>query len=49
MKNIREELEFIDEVINVATLRETKLKQKIAARHKKKVIKRKFKVGDLIL
>jgi len=30
-------------------LRETALKQKIAARHSKKVIKREFEVGDLIL
>jgi len=30
-------------------LRETALKQKIAARHNKKVIKREFEVGDLVL
>jgi hypothetical protein len=30
-------------------LRETTLKQKIAARHNKKVVKREFEVGDLVL
>ena len=43
--NLREELEFVDE----ATLREIALKQKIAARHSKRVIKREFEVGDLVL
>jgi DNA polymerase IIIc chi subunit len=46
--NLREELEFVDEVRSEAAQRETALK-KIAARHNKKVIKREFKVGDLIL
>jgi hypothetical protein len=31
------------------TLRETTLKQKIDARHSKRVIKREFEVGDLVL
>jgi hypothetical protein len=31
------------------TFREAALKQKIAARHSKKVIKREFEVGDLVL
>jgi len=30
-------------------LRETALKQKIAARHNKKVIRKEFEVGDLVL
>jgi len=30
-------------------LRETALKKKIAARHNKKVIRREFEVGDLVL
>jgi hypothetical protein len=47
--NLREELEFVDEVRIGATLREAALKQKIAARHNKKVIKREFEVGDLVL
>jgi len=47
--NLREELEFVDEVKSEAALRETALKQKIAARHSKKVIKREFEVGDLVL
>jgi len=47
--NLREKLEFKDEVRSEAALRETTLKQKIAARHSKKVIKREFKVGDLVL
>jgi DNA polymerase IIIc chi subunit len=46
--NLREELEFVDEVRIGATLRESALKQKIAARHSKKVIKREFNVGDLV-
>jgi hypothetical protein len=47
--NLREELEFVDEIRSEDALRETTLKQKIAARHNKKVIKREFKVGDLVL
>jgi len=47
--NLREELEFVDEVRSEAALRETTLKQKIAVRHNKKVIKREFEVGDLVL
>ena len=47
--NPREELEYVDEVRDQAALRETALKQKIAARHSKKVIKREFEVGDLVL
>jgi hypothetical protein len=47
--NLREELKFVDEVRINATLREAALKQKIAARHNKKVRKREFEVGDLVL
>jgi len=47
--NLREELEFVDEVKSEAALRETTLKHKIAARHSKKVIKREFEVGNLVL
>jgi hypothetical protein len=47
--NLREKLKFVDEVRIGATLRETVLKQKIATRHSKKVIKREFEVGDLVL
>jgi len=47
--NLREELKFVDEVRNDAALREITLKQKIAARHNKKVIKREFEIGDLVL
>jgi len=46
--NIREELEFVDEVRSDVALQEIELKQKIAAHHKKKVIKREFEVGDLV-
>jgi len=49
MANLCEELQFVDEVRNEAALRETTLKQKIVARHSKKVIKREFEFGDLIL
>jgi len=48
-KNLREELEFVDEIRNDAALRETTLKQKIVARHSKRVVKREFEVGDLVL
>jgi len=47
--NLCEELKFVDEVRSEAALRETTLKQKIATRHNMKVIKREFKVGDLVL
>ena len=47
--NLREEFEFVDEVRSEAALRETTLKQKIVARHSKKVIKREFEVGNLVL
>jgi len=49
MANLHEELEFVDEVRSEAALRETALKQKIAARYSKKLIKREFEVGDLVL
>jgi hypothetical protein len=39
----------VDEVRIGATLREAALKQKIVARHSKKVIRREFEVGDLVL
>lgn len=41
--------EEVDEVRNQAALRETSLKQKIAASHGKKVVNREFEVGDLVL
>lgn len=47
--NLRKELEFVDEVRIRATLREAVLKQKIAAPHSKKVKRREFEVGDLVL
>jgi len=47
--NLHEEFEFVDEVRSEAALREITLKQKIAARHSKKVIKREFEGGDLVL
>jgi len=47
--NLREELEFVDKVRSEAALRETTLKEKIAARHSKNVIRREFEVGDLVL
>jgi len=47
--NLREQLKFVDEVQSEAALLETTLKQKIAARDSKKVIKREFAVGDLVL
>lgn len=45
-------MEFVEEILNESALKEVALKQKIASRHrkkKKKVIKREFEAGDLIL
>lgn len=42
-------VEEVDEVRNEAALHETTLKQKITARHSKKVVNREFEVGDLFL
>ena len=47
--NLREELEFVDEVRSEASLREIARKQKIVARHNKRVIKREFQVGHLVI
>jgi hypothetical protein len=47
--NLCEELEFVDEVRINATLREAVLKAKIDARHSKRVGKREFEVGGLVL
>ncbi|GAU46047.1 hypothetical protein TSUD_191180 [Trifolium subterraneum] len=46
---LREELDLVEELRTGASLRETTLKQKIAARHDKRVIKREFEVGSLVL
>ncbi|CAJ2654489.1 unnamed protein product [Trifolium pratense] len=46
---LREELDLVDEIRTGASLREATLKQKIAARHDVKVIKREFEVGSLVL
>ncbi|GAU40562.1 hypothetical protein TSUD_35790 [Trifolium subterraneum] len=46
---LREELDLVEELRTGASLREATLKQKIAARHDKRVIKRKFEVGSLVL
>jgi ribonuclease HI len=46
---LREELDLIEELRHGATLKEAALKQKIAARHDQKVIKREFEVGSLVL
>ncbi|GAU22742.1 hypothetical protein TSUD_138660 [Trifolium subterraneum] len=46
---LREELDLVEELRTGASLREATLKQKIAARHDKMVIKREFEVGSLIL
>ncbi|GAU45602.1 hypothetical protein TSUD_285710 [Trifolium subterraneum] len=46
---LREELDLVEELRTGASLREATLKQKIAARHDKRVIKREFKVGSLVL
>jgi len=47
--NLPEKLEFVEEVRSEAASRETTLKQKITACQIKKVIKREFEVGDLVL
>ncbi|GAU48061.1 hypothetical protein TSUD_404890 [Trifolium subterraneum] len=46
---LREELDLVEELRTGASLREATLKQKIAARHDKRVIKREFGVGSLVL
>ncbi|GAU19534.1 hypothetical protein TSUD_303470 [Trifolium subterraneum] len=46
---LREELDLVEELRTGASLREVTLKQKIAARHDKRVIKREFEVGSLVL
>ncbi|GAU45958.1 hypothetical protein TSUD_301670 [Trifolium subterraneum] len=46
---LREELDLIEELRTGASLREATLKQKIAARHDKRVMKREFEVGSLVL
>ncbi|CAJ2668042.1 unnamed protein product [Trifolium pratense] len=48
-KMLREELDLLEELRDGAALREATLKQKIAKRHDKKVIKREFDVGTLVL
>ncbi|GAU51501.1 hypothetical protein TSUD_76100 [Trifolium subterraneum] len=46
---LREELDLVEELRTGASLREATLKQKIAAQHDKRVIKREFEVGNLVL
>ncbi|GAU18714.1 hypothetical protein TSUD_80020 [Trifolium subterraneum] len=46
---LREELDLVEELRTGASLREATLKQKIAARHDKRVIKREFEVGSLVM
>ncbi|GAU24659.1 hypothetical protein TSUD_322670 [Trifolium subterraneum] len=46
---LREELDLVEELRTGASLQEATLKQKIAARHGKRVIKREFEAGSLVL
>ncbi|GAU51366.1 hypothetical protein TSUD_134070 [Trifolium subterraneum] len=46
---LREEIDLVEELRTGASLREATLKQKIGARHDKRVIKREFEVGSLVL
>ncbi|MCI11127.1 hypothetical protein A2U01_0032227 [Trifolium medium] len=46
---LREELDLLEELRDGAALREASLKQKIANRHDKKVIKREFEIDSLVL
>ena len=46
---LREELDLVDEIREGAALREARLKQQITLRHDRKVIKREFDVGSLVL
>ncbi|GAU34163.1 hypothetical protein TSUD_162630 [Trifolium subterraneum] len=46
---MREELDLVEEIRTAASLKETSLKQLVAARHDTKVIKRDFEVGSLVL
>ncbi|MCI45426.1 gypsy retrotransposon integrase-like protein, partial [Trifolium medium] len=45
---LREELDLVEELRTAASLREASLKQKVAARHDLKVLKREFDVGSLV-
>jgi hypothetical protein len=46
---LREELDLVDEVLELARLTEMSRKQRVAQRYNTKVVKRKFAVGDLVL
>ncbi|KAK2374246.1 protein NYNRIN [Trifolium repens] len=46
---LREELDLVEELRTTASLCEVSLKQKLAARHDTKVLKRDFEVGSLVL
>ncbi|GAU26664.1 hypothetical protein TSUD_314410 [Trifolium subterraneum] len=46
---MREELDLVEEIRTSASLKEASLKQRVAARHDTKVIKRDFEVGSLVL
>jgi hypothetical protein len=45
---LKEEVDLVEELREGAALREASLKQKIVARHDKRVIKREFEVGSLV-
>ncbi|GAU41760.1 hypothetical protein TSUD_13610 [Trifolium subterraneum] len=46
---MREELDLVEEIRTSASLKEASLKQRVAAPHDTKVIKRDFEVGSLVL
>ena len=48
-KNLREQLEFLEEIRSEATLKQGASKHKIFARNDKKVVKEEFEVGNLTL
>jgi hypothetical protein len=46
---LREELDFVDEVRELARLTEISRKQRVAQRYNTKVVKREFAINDLVL
>ena len=46
---LREELDFVDEVWELARLTEMSRKQRVAQRYNARVVKREFIIGDLVL
>jgi hypothetical protein len=48
-ERLREELDLVDEVRELARLTEVSRKQRVAQRYNARVVKREFTIGDLVL